>query len=113
MAFLTIAGADYWVLETGADESTPEKGGQSRRAIDGTKRSGAFWHKRNFRFQLEPLSPAALEVLQAAVRAGTFLAVTGDAVPNGDYEIELDSASFERTSDTAYKRGPSITLSQV
>lgn len=113
MAFLTLAGGSYWVLDNGAEETPPEKGGQSRRAIDGTLRKGESWYKRNFRFTLEPLSAAALETLATALRAGTFIAVTGDAVPNGDYEIELDTASFIRKGDTSYERGPQITLRQV
>lgn len=113
MAFLTIAGANYWVLETGATENEPETAGESRRAIDGTLRKGERWYKRTFQFTLEPLTSAAYETLQAACRAGTFLTIGGDACPAGDYDVRVTGAAYQWISGTTFKRGPSITLRQV
>jgi hypothetical protein len=113
MAFLTLAGADYWVLDGGADESDPDVGGESRRAVDGTQRTGKRWYARTFRFVLMPLAPAAFETLQSAIRASTLMAVTGDAVPNGDYEVTLTSGSFIRKGDASFERGPTIVLRQA
>lgn len=113
MAFLTIQGADYWVLEPNAEEGEPETAGESRRAIDGTLRKGERWYKRNFRFELEPLASAAFETLATATRSGLFLAVTGTAVPNGDYDVRVTRGSFVRASDTVVMRGASVALRRV
>lgn len=113
MPFLTINAATYWVLDGGASQPEPERIGESRRAIDGTLRSGVHVVKRSYRFTLEPMTVAAFNALDALAAAGDFVAVAGDAVVAGDYELRVSDAGYVRTSDTAFARAPTITLVQV
>jgi hypothetical protein len=114
MPFLAINAATYWVLDGGAQQQESERIGESRRAIDGTLRSGVHVVKRSYRFQLEPMSIAAYAALDALASTGDFVAVTGDAVVAGDYELRIVDAGYVIGNDAAsHTRAPTIMLVQV
>lgn len=112
MAFLTINGVDYDVLEGGASAPAGEPIGEEVRAIDFSLRSSVQGEKRAYRFKLVPLTPDAFAVLEAITRAGDIVPCAGDAIEATDYRVRMENADYART-DLTFLRAPDISLRQA
>ena len=95
MAFLTIAGADYDVLTSGATE-TYDRHGESFRAFSGRHRTVRVGpDKRNWNFELGPLTQAMLDTLKVAIGLGP-VSVTGNALNSESVtcDVEIDRLTY-------------------
>jgi hypothetical protein len=124
MAFLTLGGTTYQVIDDGnvGENPTAHVIGQEDRAFDGTLRSTVRGEKREWGpFRLldsggDYMTEAEYQTLRAAVAGGAFLTCSGDALNGASVScrVRITTAAYERQRPpNAARRIPTVTLVEV
>jgi hypothetical protein len=113
MAFLTIAGTDYFVLTEGATEEDPSFGGVSPEfSYSGKMRSAFVVPRRAWRVRLKPMSRTTYESLRTAIGSGA-VTCTGDMFGgvSASYLVRVTGAEL-LADGTGFLIVPSLDLIQ-
>jgi hypothetical protein len=123
MAFLTIGGTTYQVLDDGASENPlAHVIGHEDRAFAGNLRSTVRGEKREWGpFRLldsggDFMTEAEYQTLRSATAAGVFLTCSGDALNGASVScrVRITAAAYERQRPpAAHRRIPTVTLAEV
>lgn len=113
--YVTIAGANYEVIEDGAEQGQSTHIGEKRRAFAGNWISSIRLDKREWKFAIyfDNAGNTSFDVLQAAVARGQIVSCGGPLIGSTiDCVVDVTSAPFIPKGVDNFRRGCLVTVSE-